>query len=200
MSPLRTAEFILHWPIKIRLKRHLSRQNGQIGRTKKTTTTVSGPSEIFVSARVCQPFGARVYRIIIRTRHGEQDARRVHGGRGKINRACECRSSCTRGTSRRTRWARRRYTRVFRTAIRRRALARTHTRAYMPSSPGRHGHGRREAGDQVAAGQEVHHRSVRVRDLQGAERRETTDPRYRPGHRMPAGSVADSRRRGRGKL
>uniref|UniRef100_A0A2S2QUM1 Uncharacterized protein n=1 Tax=Sipha flava TaxID=143950 RepID=A0A2S2QUM1_9HEMI len=65
------------------------------------------------------------------------------------------------------------------------------------SSPGRHGHGR-ESGDEMAAGQEVHHRSVRVRDLQGAERRETTSvARDRSGYRVPAGPVANGRRCGR---
>lgn len=66
--------------------------------------------------------------------------------------------------------------------------------SYRRGRNGLHG----QAGGQVAAGQEVHHRRVRVRHLQRARQRETA-ARHRRGNRMSAGPVPSSRCRGCGK-
>jgi len=77
--------------------------------------------------------------------------------------------------------------------IRRRAR----TRGACYRSLGRHGPG--EVGDQMATGQEIdRHRSVRIRYLQGAGRRQTFAS-HRQGHWMSAGTVPDGRGRSRGK-
>lgn len=62
---------------------------------------------------------------------------------------------------------------------------------------GHHGHG--QVGGQVATGQEVDHRRIRVRYLQRAGRRQTP-ARHGKGHRVSAGAVPDSRSRNRSKF